>query len=373
MPNNHSQHQAGLLERATEWYLRIRDPNVSEEQVAGWQGWLAQSQAHQRAFDKVTELMQLSCHVKTDLWPDEHELLADTYSGDVAVADWLRATTSPTNNNAKQRFTWRWPIMTWGLWAAAGTAALTVLAVGLALLMDWQGQQQAGMVYQTAAAEHRDVTLPDGSVLNIGAKSHVVVSYTAGLRRLRLERGEVYFDVARDPDRPFVVVAANAAIRAIGTAFNINRKKEYVAVAVTEGMVSVTPKPNAVEVNSENIDASTSLSTRLAAGHQLTVNTHDFSTVTTPINPQEALAWRAGYHKYRGEPISQVLEDVNRYRDRPILLSSETVGELRYSGTVFQNRIDAWLVGLETVFPVAVHKLPSGDIILYARENTSDK
>lgn len=102
---------------------------------------------------------------------------------------------------------------------------------------------------------------------------------TATSRTIRIDSGEAFFEVAKDSQRPFVVHAADTAITAIGTQFNVRRAAGQVVVAVAEGVVQVDPLASAPTSRSTQALAMTLPQTtepamRLIAGEQLSV-AHD--------------------------------------------------------------------------------------------------
>ena len=68
-------------------------------------------------------------------------------------------------------------------------------------------------VAKTTVGERRTVKLPDGSSVELNTASELAVRYTASARAIRLTRGEAYFTVASDPQRPFSVHAADRTRR----------------------------------------------------------------------------------------------------------------------------------------------------------------
>ena len=93
--------------------------------------------------------------------------------------------------------------------------------------------------FVTGVAEHSDITLPDGSHIQMGARSKVTIDYTPQRRELRLVWGEAYFSVQKDPNRPFLVNVLNETITALGTAFDVRTTNKRVVVAVADGAVRV--------------------------------------------------------------------------------------------------------------------------------------
>src|SRR6202011_1589324 len=122
-------------------------------------------------------------------------------------------------------------------WALAAVAAgLGAIVLGGA----WNlYKQQEETRFQTAIGERAAVGLPDGSSIDLNTNSRVWVDYTERRRVIRLERGEAFFKVAHDTQRPFWVHAGDSWVRAVGTAFNVYLRPTGPVVTVSEGTVNV--------------------------------------------------------------------------------------------------------------------------------------
>ena len=81
--------------------------------------------------------------------------------------------------------------------------------------------------------------MEDGSTIALNTNSRVNIDYSGERRVVQLLRGEASFDVAKSPQRPFVVYAGSGLIWAVGTAFNVRYTSDLVDVIVTEGIVKV--------------------------------------------------------------------------------------------------------------------------------------
>jgi transmembrane sensor len=181
--------------------------------------------------------------------------------------------------------------------------------------------------------------------------------------------------VEKDADRPFIVQAGSGRIAAVGTAFNVTRQADRVVVTVTEGAVTVTPEPQEPSASTMGEDAKGGKEVgiaRLEAGHQLVYSDLKVTPVTL-ADAAGAIAWREGRLKYRGELLRYVIDDVNRYAKRPIVLADEAAGEVSFTGTVFEQSIDSWLSGLEQVFPLEVEQTPEAVVIHHKPDKTPGK
>jgi transmembrane sensor len=123
---------------------------------------------------------------------------------------------------------------------AVALAAVVVVAVGALLYFRpvlTEAPPEPTPVSSLALIEQRE--LPDGSVAVLNRGAIVTEHYSVGTRRVRLERGEAHFKVAKDSARPFLVEIGGVTVRAVGTAFNVRLDPASVEVLVTEGKVDV--------------------------------------------------------------------------------------------------------------------------------------
>jgi transmembrane sensor len=242
--------------------------------------------------------------------------------------------------------------------AAAAVAAVTVLAV-LPVIRSMQSVPPVVTVVETAFGENRDVPLSDGSVVSAGAQSVLWATLTSESREVTLERGEAFFRVAKDPDRPFIVKVGTTTVTAVGTAFNVRRAGERAVVSVAEGTVKVD-----VQAHQQRTVARTA---RLSVGQQLSIDAADGGASIQTVDAIGIAAWREGRLQYRKEPLRSVVADVTRYSARDIVIANPQIADLQITGTVFANDVDSWLKGLETALPVRVVRGPDGSVRLESR------
>lgn len=205
---------------------------------------------------------------------------------------------------------------------------------------------------------HERQTLPDGTVVDLrdGAKLHVAFTpASAGPRRVELASGEAYFQVVKDPARPFIVAMGSVRVRAVGTAFSINRRPSQVEVLVTEGKVAVRSEDR--DRNSENggLQAVGGPSSAghlnsdvfLEAGERTVVNFAKAGIPQVEAIPEpgikEAMAWRVPRLEFSGTPLHEALTIINQYSGVKLALGDESLGAVRVSGAIRADNIDALL------------------------------
>src|SRR5882757_6434259 len=121
-------------------------------------------------------------------------------------------------------------------WALAASVLLAI-AVGSVWLLSQSLFDRNH--YRTVIGGLQSVPLSDGSRVTLNTDSDLRIVLTAAERKVELNRGEAFFEVVKDPQRPFVVDAGNKRIIAVGTAFSVFHEGSETRVKVTEGTVGV--------------------------------------------------------------------------------------------------------------------------------------
>jgi transmembrane sensor len=207
--------------------------------------------------------------------------------------------------------------------------------------------------YQTMIGERRVVTLSDGSKLSLDADSEVTVRYAAHARSLHLLRGQARFDVAHDRSRPFSVVAGNQEVIATGTAFNIDMAGPKVLVTLIEGHVVVLQADRADSVPLHSGPGVI----ELRAGQQLTAGASAPPQVL-PANIQKVTAWTVGQIVFDDEPLSSVVERINRYGGARVVIADPAVGAMKISGVFNAGDVSGFVDIVTHYLPVKA--IPSG-------------
>lgn len=321
---------AKVATEAREWFVRLLDEDVSVEELGRWEAWLARSPAHRAAYDRVADTWGLAG--EGGARASTRELATDFYDGAVSIAEWKR----PAPRRAFR------PSL------IAASLAVAVLGGSAVFVANPGGEAQA---ITTARAEHKQSMLADGSKLEVGAMTGVQVRLSERRREVKLDRGEAFFRVAPDEARPFVVKTPFGAVTAAGTAFNVDVGSDQICITVSEG---------AVVVRTPGLFSRT---VRVAAGQRLVA---DASGVVVSASAAP-VTWTHGRLEYRAEPLRAVIEDVNRYAERPIVLRDPSVGDLAYTGTVRLDATGDWASGLPAAFPLEVGQGADGVIILSSR------
>jgi transmembrane sensor len=330
--NSSPQNSMLAEEQASLWAARLDGSVLSATDRTALDTWLAADPAH-RAL--LTSYCQFSADLEQQL-----PLLA-------GIRDELAE--AKTATKTVQPLPWlRWPIL-------AGAALMAAAALAVIL---WRGQPQNHFQNITTPVAHRqEVTLSDGTQVELNAQTSLVVELTADARRVRLAGGEAFFHVNKDQARPFFVETPAGMIRVTGTQFNVRSEAATsLEVTVLEGTVQVRP------------GGTTTLHT-LVAGDRLSRENDRLNRDTlAPDQLGHALAWRQGQIVFTGTPLREALARFARYHGRN-LTATDATAQLLVGGLYSLDDLDGFLTNLELVLPVRVSRRLDGTVLVEARSN----
>ncbi|HEX3395238.1 MAG TPA: FecR domain-containing protein [Steroidobacteraceae bacterium] len=329
---------------AADWFVRLQSTEVSLEETLAWQAWLGENSANAEAFARIEEISQALRDLPAPAPVPAARLARDRYDASIPIGDW------------KPRRARRWT------WPALSVAASFALFFALVFAFWKTPAETTG--FETEIGENRSVTLSDGSIVALGGDTRIEVALSEDVRAIELTRGEALFKVAKDAARPFKVRAGDATIIAVGTEFNVERDSDRAVVSVTEGRVVVKPVIGLLPASLLQGFKPKLRSVRLSAGQQTTA---DRAGIEEPTKMQDpATGWQIGHLAFRLQPLRYVLEDVNRYAHKPIVLETESMGALVITGTVERENIGGWVKSLEHAFDLQATE-EADQIVLRAR------
>jgi transmembrane sensor len=281
-----AQHDAPPIEQALEWLALRCGGQTSAADRRAFEAWLAASPDHAAAYAEAEAL-----------W---------------ARLDWSEALNRQSLNHAietsapKPMMRRKAPLSRRGLMAMAaglGAATLTPLALHLS-----SGERRR---FETEVGEIRHLSLEDGSRVSLGGRSVLATRVGDRVRRMRLDEGEAFFDVARDETRVFTVIGAGLKAEALGTAFEVRLGDHGPEVFVEEGRVRVT----AIATGEQTV---------IGAGERAALRGGTLKRAA--INPAGVAPWRRQRFSFIDQPLSEVVAEVNRYYRPGVTIASPKLG-----------------------------------------------
>lgn len=215
---------------------------------------------------------------------------------------------------------------------------LGALAAGLAAAL--VAPRLLAQRYGTALGEIRRVPMADGSVAAINTSSELEVNMQPRLRAVKLERGEAWFAVAKDPGRPFVVESGPVRVRAVGTAFSVRKREGGSDILVTEGVVEVWSEDGKTPPR------------RVAAGERVFADNSQgvLSPPKADADLSRQLAWRDGQIVLDGQTLAEAAAEFNRYNDRKIEVADARLADERFVGWFRTNDPEGFAEAAATTF-----------------------
>lgn len=322
--NSSAYPDATAEKHAALWAARLDGSLLSAADRAALDAWLAEHPAHR-------PLLSSFCQFSADL-EQQLPLLA-------GIKDWSAESTQ----TARPTPWLRWPVL-------AG-AALTMAAAVAFVFWPASTPTQFESI-ATPLAQRQQLTLADGTCVDLNAHTSLRVTIDAHSRHIRLADGEAFFAVAKDAARPFVIETPAGAVRVTGTEFNVRTDAaNLLEVTVREGSVQVRPEPAVGRAES---------TLTLAPGDILVASKN--GVVVNQLSPaalDDVLAWRHGHLVFAGAPLREVLTRFARYHGVG-LSATPAAADLPLGGRYSIDDLDGFLSQLGDILPVRVSRSLNG-------------
>ena len=343
----------GILFEAASWVLQFENGPLSDEDRAALKEWSGRSPVHARALRDYA-----------GAWGAVDETILSASNME------LETVRSASKNSVRDT------LRTFVLQRVAPVAALALLMFYMAAgfrqeaVVDPKSDYTA-ITYATQLGEQAQFTLADGSIVHLNTGSEVEVDYQPNRRLVRLLKGEAHFDVAKNPARPFDVMAGRKQISAVGTAFAVRLTKSGVNITVTEGVVGIAT-PSSFTNPAAKIDYDTREFQALLEPNEKMVIERGISKIAKVEEAFVArqLSWRTGTLRFQDDSLEYVIKEVSRYTDTQIVLADRSLKNLRVGGVFKTGEISALLTALEVSFELQAEQIDDKTIYLSVRESS---
>ncbi|MEX1063163.1 MAG: FecR domain-containing protein [Balneolaceae bacterium] len=214
-------------------------------------------------------------------------------------------------------------------WGQAVRIAAVILVAAVMGAFTWQNLNIAqsgeeGPSVREIAVEkgqRSNIILTDGTNVTLNADSRISLpeTFRPNRREVYLTSGEAYFEVAGDPEKPFLIHSGGSVVRVLGTSFSVRYYPEDdgVRVVVKEGTVSLAPE------HDEN------------GGIVLTADQLGYYSEGSSVTSEEIddvalfLSWTEGYLKFRDTPMKEVAVELERKYNIDVSFMNPGLEELR--------------------------------------------
>jgi transmembrane sensor len=323
-----------VTDDAARWYARVRASDCTTRDREEFEAWLHASPDHLCAYAHAGETVRRL----DELLEIDPQLLA------------LAEEASAPRTNLRRG--WKVP---------AALAASLILAL-VAVRFGSVGEPSLpAEIFATSVHEQRDIALADRSRVHLDVDSEIAVNMTEGTREITLTRGRAMFDVAKDRERPFVVTAGGTRTTALGTRFQVERNAERVVVVLTEGSVSVAP------ANKDPDGQPAAWRERLVPNEKLSIEAGMAAPVKTTVDTYIATSWSRGRLVFRGTPLAEAIDEVNRYSTRKVRLADPSLALLPVGGNFIAGDSELILSAFAAALPLRSVDGGGGEILLFRR------
>ncbi len=315
---------------ASAWITQLHGPNRTPEMEAGFQRWLRERPENAREFEGLTEVWDLVAG-------------GSAARGVPRLERWERSAEAQElrvlREQERQRLApskRRWAV-----------AATLLVACGALIHRYWPVTS-----YSTEIGEQRIVQLEDGTRVSLNSNSRLSVDYGQDARHIQLKQGEALFQVAQDPQRPFIVTADDNHVTALGTSFLVRLEGDRTAITLVDGKIAVIPSPGiplpsaSASVSSGHTDADSARGrVRNAHGraqgadHRIILSPGERLTLLKAGAPEldrprldTVTAWRRGEVLLNDTPLADAVAEMNRYDKTQIVIGSPEIETLNVSG-----------------------------------------
>ena len=329
-----------IRSEATAWFLRRDAAPLSEAEDIAFDAWLAKSPTHLEIYEAVEAFWSATSQL------ERHPGFEATRRWAIASVDRARRT--------RRAF-------------AGGLVAAVVALGGLSFYLESGPKPLANQSFRTTVGQQATVTLPDGSQVTLNTDTVVRTKADEDRRLVYLDRGQAFFRVAEDARRPFVVTAAGRTVTAIGTAFDVRVDRGALKVVLVEGKVRVeSAKPAAppqdVQTGAPDPQPPAApMTTEMSAGSQL-VAPDDADWRLTRTNVARETSWLKGQLVFDGIELAAVVEELNRYSTRKMVIGDPRLAERRLSGNFTPGDVHGFSRALRAAGVADIRDEPDGEI-----------
>jgi len=292
-----------IIQQAANWLTRLHDEDVSDAERRAFNAWCEADPRHAVAIERMRSL-----------WGS-----LDTLPAQPARVALNRAFAPQRSRTA--------PVV--------GVLGVLLCGwLGLEHLPVWMADQR------TSVGERRQIALDDGSQLQLNSNSAVDVKFDGHQRVIELLQGELWVDVAKDAQRPFVVRTDQGTATALGTRYLVKRAPDgTTVVTVIESTVAVKGDADA--------------GVNVTAGQRAILD-HGHATPAQAIGNADPDAWTRGLLKVDDQPLSEVLQTLASYRHGLVRFDPQALQNLRVSGVFKLDDTAAALSALADNLPIQV-------------------
>lgn len=242
-------------------------------------------------------------------------------------------------------------------------AASVVLILGMAWFFYQQNQaldmEQPSVQLvekQTRAGQKLSVTLPDGSKVRLNAESEISYfeNFSKASREVHL-KGEAFFEVVKNPKKPFRVITEGMTTTVLGTSFNVDAYDRAEKVTVATGKVEVALNSKATTKTPKVYITPKEQAAMTANGDGLMVNT---------VELEDILAWKENRLVFRNVSLLEASQELEKWFGVEINFDNDKIKECKFSNEYSNEALENILKELKFILNVEYEMSDNNTITL---------
>jgi len=381
-----------IKEEAANWLLKIEEKSpLSPQESTELKEWVATSDIHRSVIIRMSQTWNnMDVLAAMRVAPERTSRFSLTKFKALLGSKILTTLFKPNDRTTAQGSSILFKL-------SSVSACLVVCLLMFNVMVNEDVNSQANY-YVTDIGEYQKHTLEDGSTLWLNSNSKVKVDYSNNYRRIALLTGEAHFEVEKDASRPFEVYANNRLVRALGTAFSVQKLKDSIEVVVSEGTVELAIvdevlvlKPDdiltakdiesnkeeqTVAINNEPAKVAKHLG-KLSAGQSMSIPMVSSARIEGEDNHVvyldkgevgRKLSWLDGKLVFAGETLAEVVTEISRHTSIKINIPDPELRTLRIGGHFETGETEKLFNILESGFGIKVNKI-DGEHVELLRKN----
>ncbi|SAI65812.1 transmembrane sensor [Bordetella ansorpii] len=317
---------AALQQQASEWWVRLRSDRLTRAQAEAFRQWCASSPEHARAWREIVAV-----------WQGLQPVMNEAARRDPGLAHPPAGSRGPAWRPGRRAF----------IGAALAAPACAVMAVHPPLAL-WPAVTEWAADYRTGTGEQRQVMLASQATVQMNTQTRFNLREDGAGGGIELLAGEVEIQVAPGLRRAFPVLAGDGRIDAQAALFNVRYTGPEVCVTCLQGELALQRGPE------RRI---------LRPGMQSAYDERGIRGIHA-VDPADVTAWRTGSLSFAGRPLSEVIDEINRYRRGRVVLRNARLGRQLVRMRFSIRQTDLALEMLRDLYGAQLTELPGGIVLM---------
>ena len=352
-----------IIREACAWLAQLETGELSSADIGAFREWVESNPMHGA---EIKRLAELSADMGMLLVLDDPMLEDATALHNEPALQHVSEIENSNQNNRPRPLLW-----------TSGLAASLLVAV-LVTLTQLPATDTNGSV-TTPIGGYLEKELEDGTIVRLNTDTGLTFAFDDDHRKIVLHKGEAYFQVAHDTDRPLVVATNTREVVALGTAFSVRLQDEHMKVLVTEGRIAIRsnvpgqnhqgspaggtrPSDTVAEAMLGRVGAPILLEAGQAFDDQIRIGGHPVTNVDEG-EQQRSLAWQRGLVEFTDAPLAEVVSEVSRYTPLTIKVDND-IQNVKFGGIFPTGEPSLLFEALETSYEISVTYLNESTVLL---------